>query len=907
MKLDAPDREPSALVRRKSETSIEIVLHPHSLTQTSVVFPLEKKEEAMELALAWVMRREAPDKPEFRSVLGKKGRRGGIIEPVLKGDHTMTEFKQVGTATGRLSSRKSNLKTPEGARTGRATMGKPSFENVEKDAPFSVVKHAVAKQFELMKGHQLYRVDLSGPQGELLGSPEQRAAATGDRLWEKYLASFPEGTNPLYKERTDHDCSCCRHFVRTMGGVVVVVDGKLESIWDFRATDTFYDDVGEAMAEFVRTAAIDNIFLHTEKTVGTEKSFQQLLGADGKPEPGAVNTWEHFHLRLPNEAVVIKEQVGPRQSDARAAFDVLKRGLEELTLDAVDTVLELIAQNSLYKGEENKFAVSEFRKLKKEYAKLDVPTADPAVSEVARMWAAQRDVFCWQASQTLPPSVSRIRNTAIGTLLQDLSGSPSRTYEAGECVSTICPQRAFRHAHEGSGPLEMEDAVKKFEAMVAPSNYKRPTALVTKAMVEKARKAINELGYTSALERRYAVPEDVTVNNVLFADRSAKLHTGSRGGGKTLSAEQALTALAESLPEKPRSYDKVEEVSVEKFIKDVLPKATSLEVLFENRHVGSLVSLVAPVDPGAKGMFKWPNAFSWSYAGDFADAIKERVKRAGGSVTGDLCCRLAWDYEDDLDFHMQEPGATKALGGRLSSQGNHIYYGNVRRLSANGGMLDLDANGCDGMKSEPAENIFYADKAKMVEGVYELSVNNYSRRSDGKGFEAQVEFDGATHSFAYEKALRTGDTVMVAKIKYTRAAGFEIVESLPSMQSVKTVWGLETQRFHKASMAMLSPNYWDITQDDLEVGFRGFAGVGNKHWFFMLEGCVNDGTARPFYNEFLRAELEPHRKTMEMVGAKMKTEASERQLSGLGFSSTKRDSVTVRVKGAFERVLKVKF
>ncbi len=94
---------------------------------------------------------------------------------------------------------------------------------------------------------------------------------------------------------------------------------------------------------------------------------------------------------------------------------------------------------------------------------------------------------------------------------------------------------------------------------------------------------------------------------------------------------------------------------------------------------------------------------------------------------------------------------------------------------------------------------------------------------------------------------------------------------------------------------MLSPNYWDGQ------------GIGNRHWFFMIEGCRNSGTARGFYNEFLRPDLSPHRKVLEIVGAKMRAETENEQLSGLGFSSTQRNHVYCRVAGAFTRTIKVVF
>lgn len=672
---------------------------------------------------------------------------------------------------------------------------------------FNVFRTAVAKQFDRMQKHRLFRVALDG-----------------NAAYDAYLAAFPEGTDPIYRQRTTHDCGCCKGFIRAVGNTVAVIDGKLESIWDISVpNEPAYQTVANALSTLVKSHEIANLFLHHERKVGADKTFEQMVDD--------IKTWDHFCVNIVpknSENVVVKNsEIPERLAEPRTTHEVLRRSLDEISVESIDTVLELIAQKSLYRGEEHKFAVGEFLKLKREYRKLKTDQ--------------EKNIFTWTAD--VPGSVSRIRNTVIGTLLVDLSKGD-----------------------------DIEGPVKAFEAMVAPTNYKRPTAIITKGMIEKAKAKIEELGLTSALDRRHATITDITINNILFADRAArKLMTGN-----------VFDELAAATSSKIKDFDRVEEVTIDRFIADILPRAETIEVLLENRHAGNLMSLVAPVDPTAGGLFKWDNNFSWSYAGELADSIKERVKQAGGNVSGDLCCRLAWDNHDDLDFHMTEPS------------GYNIHFANRSTTSPSGGRLDVDMNAGGGHTREPVENIFYGSQRTMKEGIYKLKVNNYSKReSVDVGFRVEIDFLGDVRSFAYDKSIPTGQTITVAEFRYSKDGGIVFIHSLPSSQTVRPMWGIPTQTFHKVSVMMLSPNFWDEKA------------VGNKHYFFILDGCKNEATTRGFFNEFLKDELTPHRKVFEAIGSRMKVPFSDDQLSGLGFSSTQKNTLVCRVKGSFTRTIKI--
>lgn len=696
---------------------------------------------------------------------------------------------------------------------------------------FSTFKFAVASRFSHLQQYPLFRVDIDK-----------------DLLWETYLNSFPPGTNEIFRERREYDCSCCRQFIRAIGDVVAIVDGKIETLWDIDIKEQSswpFQLVADTLSSLVKSRPILSPFLHYESVAGTDKNFEQALS-------GEVTTWNHFFVNIDCKFVKQKSEIPTLLSEARSRHDVFLRSLREITRDSIETVLDLIAQGSLYRGEEHKASLLQFQTLKQEFARF--------LSN-----SSAQDLFAWTADAS--GVVSRIRNTAIGTLLTDLS--------------------------EGR---DLEESVKSFEVKVAPINYKRPTALITPGMIKKAKETLEEAGLLSALERRYATIRDLNVNDILFTDRSSR---------KTVNSD-VFDDLAANAPTRSKSFDKVEEVSIDRFISEIIPRAESIEILFENRHQSNLVSLIAPCDPTARNLFKWDNNFSWSYAGELADSeMRKAVVARGGSVSGVFRFTHQWNYEKRnaslMDLHVFMPGSQVE-----PTNGVHDNYGNGERVGWNnrqhfrsGGVQDVDYVNEAPVGYVPVENITFPSLAKMPEGRYICKIHNWHLRHPTQGgFKAEIEFGGQVFDYEVDRPLKNKEWVTVAEVTLNNGT-FTIKHHLPAGYQTKVTWGIPTQTFHRVNSLLLSPNYWNESHP-----------VGNKHFFFMLEGCKNDGTARGFYNEFLSEDLNKHRKVFEVLASKTKPEQTERaedQLSGLGFSSTRRDSVVCRIKGSFTRTIKVVF
>lgn len=664
---------------------------------------------------------------------------------------------------------------------------------------FEDFKHKVQERFQKMIENQthLYLTDVDK-----------------DVIWNTYLAAFP------VEQRQEHTCNACKHFLRPFGNIVAIENNIAVSIWAITCEEPF-QTVANQLNDLVVSKPIRDVFVSSESKLGIDSNVEHIPNA-------TTIRWQHLFLNLPHQFLSLRgDSIESKMGEYRAHKDVFKRSLEEITLSALETVLELINQNSIYRGEEFKGVVTTFLSYHRIYQTIS---------------DKEKDGFAWKNSVQVSGTLAKIRNTAIGTLLTDIS--------------------------EGK---ELDIAVAAFERIMAPANYKRPVAIVTARMVEEAQKTIADLGLTNSLQRRHAKLDDITVNNVLFVNRDVK------------KAMNIFDELKESTAINPKSFSKTEEISINDFITKVLPTTTAIELFIENKHSNNFMTLVAPVDESAPSMFKWNNNFSWSYVSNLTDSIKEQVKAAGGNVVGELRASLSWFNYDDLDLHVIEPN------------GNRIHFGNKQSRSS--GTLDVDMNVSPTTRSA-VENIIFTNRSQMMEGIYTVAVNQFTKReTKDVGFKVEIEHNGEIFHFEYTKSLQSKEFVIVAEFEYSKTNGLRFIKSLELNSNTisKDIWNVKTNQFVPVTMMMHSPNYWNGAQ------------IGNKHFFFILDKCLNPESPRGFFNEFLTEELSKQRRVFEALGNKMIVPTSNDQLSGLGFSSTASNSVICKVEGTFKRTLKIIF
>ncbi len=202
---------------------------------------------------------------------------------------------------------------------------------------FKKFAKAVNQQFKSMasRGQLVYQVDIEK-----------------EELYNAYLEAFPAGTNEIYKTNRKHDCNTCKSFIRNIGSAVTISNsGKITTVWDIKITSE-YQTVANRMSELIKSKPIKTVFVVSEEKYG-EKSTNKM-----DEESKAITTFHHLHADIPT--ALFDESPRTIQGVHESNRDIFARGLEELSSDSCEIVIELLDQGALYRGAEFKAAVKAF-------------------------------------------------------------------------------------------------------------------------------------------------------------------------------------------------------------------------------------------------------------------------------------------------------------------------------------------------------------------------------------------------------------------------------------------------------------------------------------------------------------------------------------------------------------------
>jgi len=661
----------------------------------------------------------------------------------------------------------------------------------------------IQKQFDQMcKSGKLFRVTL-----------------TGQQIWDLYLQSF-DG-DPVFRDpaSSTHNCNLCNNFIRRYGNVVSIDEKyNTSTIFDIEI-DGEFAPVAEALSKAIKSSLLSEVFFETfaelnslpyESCSKSNTKFQLGLAKNvkrytkeeaekfGVVKPNEIKEFNHLHLFVPAQFVdSTGKSVEAIMGDYRSAKEVFQRAMETISLDTLTLVKDLINQGSLLDGQTHLYKIEQIIPLKKEYDELKT---------------SKKDNWCWTKSYQLP--FAKFRNELIGTLCSELS--------EGEDLNKAC---------------------QSWNKRVDPVNYMKTTAPITKKQIEEAKQFVEENGYVESFDRRFANIDDIKVSEILHSNVG-------KGEIKSVSIFDGVKST--STRHKRNEFDGIEEIGIEKFMKDILPGCTSIEAFLKNSHEGHMASLTTANVKDSKPIFKWSNNYSWTFNGNLAgkSQIKEAVKSVGGKVDGVLRFSMIWNDTDGKDSSDLDAWCVQPNNERIGyNTGFRKDSGNSK--SSCGGQLDVDNTNPSGKLA--VENIYFESTDKLKNGTYTFIVHQFSARNS-QGFKAEIEFNGETYS--YQQDTPVHGQVNVAQVTFKNGE-FIIKHLIPETGlSSKSIYELETNQFHKVNLVCLSPNHWDGNS------------FGNKHYFFMLEGCKSPVSIRSFHNENLIPELAAHRKVLEILGDK---------------------------------------
>jgi hypothetical protein len=267
-------------------------------------------------------------------------------------------------------------------------------------------------------------------------------------LWERYLEGFDDPD-----ERQQHNCNCCKNFIRHYGGLVTIDDKGIQhsALWDEALVPVSFEKAALGLRKAAVRATVNGVFLSSETTWGNAKT----------------GLWNHFSLTQSSERVH-RDRVNTAfqvMAQKKQDFGTLKHGLADYSRDVVASAVNLLESETLFRSEK---VIAP--------AKFLLAIHDAYQGKFKH----RHDNLIWKAVATAPVGFCTPRSSMIGTLLDDLK--------------------------EG---MSVELVKSRFKTKMDPLQYQRPQSAPSAGNIAVAEKLVEKLGIQNSLKRRFARLDEV--------------------------------------------------------------------------------------------------------------------------------------------------------------------------------------------------------------------------------------------------------------------------------------------------------------------------------------------------------------------------------------------------------------
>lgn len=356
-----------------------------------------------------------------------------------------------------------------------------------------------------------------------------RTSVEPDALWTVYLNNLEEET------RQHYNCRCCRNFIERYGDLCTIgEDGLQVSIFWHDAVPDHFESARKALQRLVEGSTITGVFLSEEEALGVAESKRG---------------WTH--LNATNPSVFRNKLLTSFQKEAelKEDFKTLMNTFGKFDIENIEVALQVLKSETLPSYVKGLGVVEWYHKVR----------VDSKAIKNSRV----RTAFMWKVVASAPPGYCHIKNTVVGTLIEDI--------EQG---------------------MEYESIKRRWAEKVHPLQYQRPQAAPSDNQIKVAEETVEKLGIARSLKRRYAFLHEVR----------GKLWEES--AGKLPESDGVFSHLKN---QKLKSVIVIEggNMTWVKFARDVLPTATSIEVLVP--HLGNFIGVTNAEDAEAPPILQWDN------------------------------------------------------------------------------------------------------------------------------------------------------------------------------------------------------------------------------------------------------------------------------------------------------------